>query len=326
MMAETVQLDILANPTDWVGYFDLIEVWRSLIGESGPYEEVTAEDWRAARIPVDGGDRPATPVTGPSAVLVGKTLVFEVDDETLTITLTGVDPLTMATVATQVTGQSGGKLPAYVDAVGQVVVESADTGTVSKLTLIGGTATGDLGLVAGTVGYGRDARIQLVQDQSVYRFIDQQSTDDAFYRTRFRNRLTGAVSDYSEPFGGTQISGLLDESLVSGKLDLVDLQGRPLAFREVRIHGNFNGVLVEGKLMAGNDLVLRTDIDGHVEVVLVRGQKIAVAVIGTDLVRDITVPTDPTVLSFNLLDPALAGPDIFKVQVPELVYAERRTL
>jgi len=78
--------------------------------------------------------------------------------------------------------------------------------------------------------------------------------------------------------------------------------------------------------MAGTDLVGTTDRDGHVEFMLVRGQSISVAVVGTDLIRTFTVPVDLTVLSFQLLDPTLSSNDVFRVQVPTLVYAERRTL
>jgi len=328
--AEVIQLDILAKSQDFAGFFDQLEIWRSFTSEMGPFEELTADSWTPARLPKDGGDRPVVPVTGPSAVLVGKTLVFvAMDLDTIAVTFTGVDPLTRATAASQIESQSGGKLSSYVDAVGQLIVETPQTGTAATVQCTGGTTAGELGLATEepqSIGYGRDARLQLRTNTELYQFSDQRGAPDAFYRTRYRNRLTQATSDFSQPFGATQVSGLSDTSLVIGQLDLVDLQGRPLVSRQVRIHTNFNGVLIEGKLMAGGDLVKVTDVNGHVEFMLVRGQRVSVAVLGTDLMRDITVPIDPSVTSFNLLDPSLAGPDIFKVQVPDLVYAERRSL
>jgi hypothetical protein len=60
-----------------------------------------------------------------------------------------------------------------------------------------------------------------------------------------------------------------------------------------------------------------------VEFILPRGQKVTVAVAGTSLVRTITVPDRE---SFNLFDPDIADDDVFKVQVPLLVMAERRSL
>jgi hypothetical protein len=59
---------------------------------------------------------------------------------------------------------------------------------------------------------------------------------------------------------------------------------------------------------------------------LVRGTKITVAIAGTDIVRDIDVPTDAAVSSFNLLDPTKGTNDAFKVQVPVFEYAARRSL
>lgn len=327
---EVVSLNVRAKSQDFAGFFDVLEVWRSFGGEQGPFTEVTADQWMPARLPLTGGDRPASPVTGASIALVGKTIVFLVNDlDTVTITFTGTDPLTKAEAASQIETQSTGKLVAYVDSTGQVVVETPGTGTGALLQCTGGTAAGDLGIDTTTpsnTAYGRDARIQLRTNTEQYRFTDQRGKTDAYYRIRYRNRLNAATSDFSQPFGAGQVSTLADSSLVLGQLDLVDLQGRPLAYRQVRIHTNFNGVLVEGKLMAGGDLIGNTDLNGHVEFMLARGQKISVAVIGTDLVRDITVPTDTAVLAFNLLDPTLSTNDIFRVQVPELVYAERRTL
>jgi len=328
--AEVIQLDILAKSQDFAGFFDQLEIWRSFGSDMGPFAELTADSWMAARLPLTGGDRPAVAVVGASAALVGKTLVFLIQDkDTVAITFTGTDPLTRATAASQIESQSGGKLVTYVDTLGQLVVETPDTGTNALLQCTGGTAAGDLSISVETpdnTAYGRDARMQLRTNTEVYRFTDQRGKSDAFYRTRYRNRTTQATSDFSQSFGTGQVSGLTDASLVLGQLDLVDMQGRPISGRQVRIHTNFNGVLVEGKLMAGTDLVGTTDRDGHVEFMLVRGQSISVAVVGTDLIRTFTVPVDLTVLSFQLLDPTLSTNDVFRVQVPTLVYAERRTL
>lgn len=324
---EEIRLDIIAKSSDFAGFFDLLEIWRSFDSSAGPYSEITADEWKPARLPAGAGDIPVTPVTGPFAVIVGKTLVFLLDDtDTIVITFTGTDPLTRAAAASQIIAQSGARLDSYVDATGVLVVQTTQPGTGALLELTGGDAAGELGLALGSRAYGRDARIPLANDQELYTFVDQRGESTAFYKTRYRNRTTNATSDFSQPFGGGQVSALSDTSLVIGIADLVDVRGRPLAFREIRIHTDFNGILVDGRVMAGGDIVVKTDVNGHVEVPLVRGQSIAVGIAGTDLVRDITVPTDPAVVTFNLMDPALAGPDIFKVQVPDIIYAERRTL
>ena len=100
-----------------------------------------------------------------------------------------------------------------------------------------------------------------------------------------------------------------------------------MANAEVRINSIFDGILVEGKALAGGDQIKLTDNSGLVEFTLIRGTKVSVAIIGTDVVREITVPTTTTIKTFNLLDPDIStGDDIFKVQVPDIIVAERRSL
>jgi hypothetical protein len=111
-----------------------------------------------------------------------------------------------------------------------------------------------------------------------------------------------------------------------GYVDLTDMDGAPLEAREVRLYSRFNGQLSNGRVVAGYSKNALTDANGHVEFILVRGLPLTAAIAGTNLVRDLVVPEDPTVTSFNLLDPALGKNDVFKVQVPNIPYATRRSL
>ncbi len=322
---EVVKLVITLDAEDFVGVFDQLEVWRSLLGSAGPYVEITAPDWRGARLPSYGGDPPASPVAGAPQALSGKSLTFLVNDEAeVTVNLSGVDPIAPSSAATQIADT--GLLQSWVDSTGQLVVQTPQPGTGAELQLTGGDAAGALGLDVGSIAFGKDPRVALQNTQERYVFLDRRGIAGAFYRTRLRNRLTGETGEFSQAFGSSQAVAVDDDLLVTGSLDLVDVQGRPLANREVKIHTEFNGILVGGRLMAGTSITLTTDTAGHLDAVLVRGQKVTVAVLGTDLVRDIVVPTDPAVTKFSLFDPTLAGPDIFQVQVPDLVYAERRSL
>jgi hypothetical protein len=321
---EVVKLVVTLDAEDFVGVFDQLEIWRSLLGAAGPFEEITAVDWRGARLPTDGGDPPASPVTGAPQALSGKSLTFLVnEDVAVTVDITGVDPIAPSSVATQIAAAG---LQSWVDSTGQLVVQTSQPGTGAELELTGGDAAGALGLTIGATSFGKDPRIALQTTQERYVFLDRRGTPSAFYRTRLHNRLTGETGDFSQAFGGSLAVAVDDELLVTGSLDLVDVQGRPIANREVKVHTEFNGILVGGRLMAGTSITLTTDTAGHLDVVLVRGQKVTVAVLGTDLVRDVVVPSDPAVTKFSLFDPTLAGPDIFRVQVPDLVYAERRSL
>lgn len=326
---EVVNLDILVKNEDFLGYFDLIEVWRSRSNASGPYEELTADAWKPARIPWAGGDMPSTPVTGPLVNISGEILQFQLKEkDTVTILFTGVDPLTYTQVATQIAGQSSGRLRSYVDGNAQLVVETLEPGTGAALRVLVSDAASFLALPLqepDSLAFGRDARIQLVQDLGTYRFSDISGSTTYFYKTRFRNRSTSAVSEFSLPFGVAQSLGISPANLVCGYLNLVTLDGKPLVGREVSLVSAFSGESVEDRVLAGNALVRATDSEGHVEFTLVRGQKYSLAIAGLNLSKEVVAPTDPAVTSFKLVCPNVGTQDdYFRVRVPEVDVMERR--
>lgn len=328
---EIVQLQILVKQEDWKGLFDQIEVWRSRSSINGPYEEFTNSRWAAARIPKLAKDEPATPVTGRSVVIVGLTLQLRVNEQDdLVITFTGADPLTYSDAASQITAQGKTKVRSYVDEDGLLVIETTEPGTGAVLRIVGGEAAPLLGLSIDepdSLAFGRDARISLRDGVESYLFTDVRGSDAYFYKTRFRNKTTQGVSELSQPFSSGQALGLTSASIACGTLCLVGLDGKPLNNIEVSVYNAFRGDLVEGKLVSESSQRKITDSNGRVEFFLVRGTKLTVAISGTSIVRDIVVPTDPSVLIFPLLgaDPG-TGDDHWKVQVPDLVYAERRSL
>ena len=326
--SEVIQLEILVKDSDYVGFFNSLEIWRSLGIAAGPYEELTADSWGPALMPKDALDKPASPVTGPSFVLVGETLELRVNEkDDILVVFSGTDPLTLSDIAAQITSQGQMKVSAYVDVVGGLVLSTLDAGTGAVLELTGGSAAPLLGLPdTSPAYYGHDARLTLVEGINSYQFSDLRGSSAYFYKTRFRNKLTGAVSEFSQAFGATAALGVTAPNLACGELRLVQLDGKVLRNQEVRVHSQFNGTIVEGMHLAGGDVIKLTDDDGYVSFTLVRGQRVAVAIIGTNLVRDILVPTDPTIQVFNLLDPNIASEDVFKVSVPDLIYAEQRTL
>lgn len=329
--SEMVQLQILVKEEDWLNLFDQIEVWRSRDTLNGPYEELTAARWLRARIPKTAKDKPSSPVTGPSVVIAGETLQFKVNEQTdYVIAISGVDPISYADIATQIISQGATKLDSYVDTDGVLVVETTEPGTGAILRVVESDGAAIVGLPTEepeSLAYGRDARITLKRDVEEYLFTDIRGASTYWYKTRFRNRLSQAVSEFSQPFSVGQALGISRSNIVCGQLDLVNLDGTPLAYREVSIYGAYQGELVEDKLVAGPAQVRLTDSNGHVEFLLVRGTACTVAIAGTNIVRDIVVPTDTSVSVFGLLDPeASPTDDVFVVQRPDIVYAERRSL
>jgi hypothetical protein len=251
--------------------------------------------------------------------LVNRTLVVD-------IAFAGIDPISFGAAASQIVAQGLGLLGAYVATDGTFVVTGAGGGLESLLQLVSGDAAPQLGLVVGSEAAGKEAWLHLVPGQSEYRFTDPFGDSRFFYKTRFRNSSTNAVSAFSQVFTSASRLGISPSSLITGQVSLVQVNGKPLAFQEVRIHTEFNGTTVGGKVLAGGDVVRCTDVNGYVEFLLLRGQLLTVSLPGTDLYRQITVPTDPSLTTFNLMDPSIAGEDVFKVAVPNLVYAERRSL
>jgi hypothetical protein len=328
---QIVQLQIVLSDTDFAGLFDQLEVWRSRDTSSGPYEELTADSWTAARIPKDAGDQPASPVTGASAVLVGVELALKLDEkDDLSIVFTGSNPLTYAQAATQITDQSLGKLRSYVDADGVLVIETTEAGTGAALRILESDAAPLLGLPLDepeSLAFGHDARLSLKSGTASYTFTDRHGSSDYFYKTRFRSRTAQGFSEFSQPFHLGKAPGVSASNTACGQLQLVGQDGQPLGNVEVTVSNSFKGDLVEGRLVAGGSLRRLTDANGQVEFFLVRGLRATVAISGTSIVRDIVVPTDPNILVFPLLG-AKVSPvdDVFKVQVPDLVYAERRSL
>jgi hypothetical protein len=325
---EIVQLHLMVSDDDWVGTFDKVEVARSRTLSSGPYESMTAEVWTSARMPKNGGDAPANPVTGPTVVISGTALQLRLNEkDDVTIVFTGTDPLTLAAVAAQIQTGSAQRITAWVDKDSKLVFQTTEPGTGAALRVVGGDAAGVLGLTTvepDCLTFGKDAHLQLVQGVERYTFTDLRGSSDYFYRTRYR--IGDGVSEWSQPTSSGQAVGISTDNLVKGTIQMVRMDGRPLVGALLRIFNRYKTQLVEKKLVAGPGLNGISDKNGLVEFFLVRGTKITVAIDGTDIVRHIDVPTDSTVTVFNLLDPSLSYDDAFTVQVPRIIAAERRSI
>jgi hypothetical protein len=326
---QVLQLELFASPGDWSGEFDRLEVWRSRLSSAGPYHALTSNGWVPARVPA-GALSKASLASGAYANLVDKRLVLLVNEKVpVTVTFTGSDPFTFASAAAFIEAHSQGLLRSYLNLDGQVVIETFEPGLKAILRIVGGDAAPLLKLPTSepdSVGFGRDPAIALVEGESRYLFTDPNADKSYFYRTRFLNTLDGRTSEFSAPFNASGVTALPFEALVRGTVDLVGPDGIAVANREILVFARFQGQILAEKTVAGGALRKRTDCDGHAEFLLPRGLAITVAVAGTDLVRDILVPTEPTLDSFNLLDPARGANDVFTVQRPPLEYAVRRSI
>jgi hypothetical protein len=326
---EDLQLGLFVDGAAWVNLFDSIEIWRSRETAQGPYVPLTGNGWEPATLPKGAPPAPSSPATGPLVTLVGLQLLLLVNEETaITITFTGSNPLTYAQVASQIIAQGLQLVTAYVVS-NLLVIQTIQPGAIAILRVTGGDAAGVLGfstIEPASVAFGLDARIPLQAGVTGYTFTDHNGSPHYFYKTRYYNQLTQTVSDFSIPFSGALVSSLASSDLVRATIDLVDSSGVALPNRAILLHPNFRGARVEGYTMVDNEVRALTDSNGHVEFQLVRGQSFTVAISGTDIVRDFITPTDPTIITFDMLDPCLSKNDAFNVAVPNLDYAVRRHL
>jgi hypothetical protein len=328
----TIATSILAKLTFrfeedlWDGLYDRVEVWRSRLTDSGPWEEVTGAAATYAQL-IAGG-----PTAAPQmAPIVGRSLELSIGaaETEVVVTFTGVDPLTPAQIATQIAAANPAILTAVDLGDGTVAIRTVDTGADAVLRCIGGEAVPTLGLVTtepGSIDFGHDPRITLISGTERYTFIDPNGSETFFYRTRFRNSISNAVSEYSLPLSARTNSALEATDLVLAYARLVDGLGRPMVNRKILIQYSNQYLTVSGKtVLAGADEA-ETDETGYVDFPIVRGLRFTMAVAGTQMARDLTAPTDPSVEDFDMFDPALGTDDVWKVQQPNLDFAVRRTL
>ena len=177
-----------------------------------------------------------------------------------------------------------------------------------------------------SVSQGRDPRPVLVAGAGVYTVEDGFGSRNYHYRTRFINGTTGETSDFSISFAAEPNVGVGFSNTIVGYAELAGLDGRSMSNVDVHVYSDVDGAVVGGKLIAGSAAIRSTDENGRVEFLLVRGKRLTVSVQGTALARTITVPTDPALSTFDLSDPAIGSTDVFRVSVPEIITAERRTL
>lgn len=324
-----VDITVFVQDSDWSGLYNKLQVFRSTQGEAGPYEELTDDVWSPPRLPQDGGDPPNPSVTGGLVNIVGKELQLLINYDTLIVTFTGSDPLTLTQVASQIATQSTGRLTSYVASDGRLIIENVWPGLMSRLEVLESDGATILNLPVGESARGRDPRFSLVPGQQYYALRDYFGSSDFFYRSRFYNTVTGAQSDPSTAVGADPAQSINAgiDNVVIGYVNLLRSTGKPHVGAEVRVYNEFSGLTPIAAVVTGGDLIEFTDESGHAEFSLIRGQKVTVSVQGTPLVRSVTVPTDPSVKLVDLLlDPSIGDPDVFKAMVPDLIVAERRTL
>lgn len=326
---QLVQLLIRTLPRDWEGVYQQLEVHRSTTLSAGPYEAMTGETTMPAVVPE--GAVEGTPSAERSFSLDGLELELEIDGAPFSYTFEGPNPVLLSDVVSQLQAAGTTIYTAFSTDEGEIALATVNKGSSSSLKVIGGDAAAILGLPLDSpdnFSRGRGAHLLLIPDQQEYKFSDFFGARDYWYKTRYRDVFSGAVSDFSVPFSARSAGvGLPGGYVVTAYLELVQADGRPLRNRLIQLYTPTPERSIEGKLVVGARQVCHTDEKGRAEFSVVRGVKYTLAIPGTDIIREIVAPEDPDITSFNLLDGQVGSEDdAFKVQIPDVVFAERRSL
>lgn len=313
---QVVQLEVRAAPEDWMGFTHL-QVFRSVVGQDGPFEELSSRWWMSAMLPEDGG----SPMAGDGLTydVGGKTLQVLVDQQVAqTVQFVGQGGLTAAQCAAQITG---GNVAAWVGTGGRLVLSSLRPGGQASLCA-SGDAAALFGFPSGQVVFGKDPRPVLSAGITTYQFRDYFGQPGYFYKTRFINDLTGATSAYSPVQQGGAGGDLAPSALAVGYLRCVNSAGKAQRNAKAIVHTEPQLSALEGRLVTATPQEKFTDERGYVEFALMRGLKVTVIVPEMGLVRSITVPDEPL---FNLLAPGIGKDDPFDVRRIAISHGERRT-
>ena len=313
-----LKFEVRVEDSDWSPLYDRLEIWRSVLGEGGPYEELSASAWKPATF---------SSVPGANLNVSGKVLSFLVNEKTpVNITFTGTDPLTPSQVASQIVAQGLGYLNASVTS-GNLLIWTIQDGGLASLRIVSSDAAPLLSLPTtepDSLKFGQDPRVVLVPGVKTYAFNDYWSEPSYFYKTRFSNSLTGARSSFSDPVSATRKLGIDPALVVTGFVQLLNSDGRPAALQEVVIYNVFNATRIAGGMVVGSPQKLLTNSDGYVEFQVLRGLVFDVGIGGTSFIRKVTAPTDPLILKFDVFDPDYGEDDNLTVQRANLPYADRK--
>lgn len=303
------------NLTNVMGLFDKIQVERSEAGVGGPYTEITGAAATAATL-LGSQSAPFT--------LNGKTLLLKADGGVeQTITFVSADPINVDDTVDFINANLTGAVA--TEEVGAVRITSSTLGTSSLLEITGGTALADLGFTSGDADNGEDPRITLQAGVDEYEYDDQSGDPGNYYRTRFYNSSTAAVSSYSDPVLG-EVGTIISVSyLILAKVDLANMDGTPIDDRRVSFYNVYvpSGLIVDDIGVVGRAIDIFTNQAGHAETMLIKGATMNVSISGTAIMRRITVPTTGT--EFNVLSEIAAADDIFQIQTPDIPAAVRRS-
>jgi hypothetical protein len=309
-----VQLSIpVGNVVSLLGLgYTTIEIHQS-VDEGNSYQEITA-----------GSVEPAELVSAEASTTFrvgGRMLKLQVDGgvEKIIEFSSLIDNWT----PTQVKNRINEIVPGLATNDSTTVTLTSPTDGRSSSIVITYCDSEDLGWVEGDSAKGKAARLALDSDVLLYSFNDTGGASSARYKWRFSDGGENPISEFSEYVLGSAVP-LLDASRISiATGTFVSFDGLPRKTTVIVSLARQSAQSVDGVFLGdGVAKTVTTDEYGYLQMPLVRGADIIVAIEGTRFVRRFTVPDAPT---FDLLTVAADAPDEFTVQTT-LPLLTRRSL
>lgn len=283
------------------GYTKL-EIWVS-IDLANSYQEITS----STALPATLTSLPANTLYDMNG---GKLLKFSINGAPeVSVTFNGnfVRYWSPTQVATQINLSAAGVASVVNNSV---ILSSITTGRVSTLLITYNDAT-ELGFTETQMGIGLDSRVTLAGGTVIYSYIDMAGSTAYKYKWRYSANGVNPISDFSEPIYGNTVPFAVPVSI--GTATFVGIDGRPQ--KRTIIIGLDDVPFVTSGFAVGNELVqtYTADNNGFIQVPLIRGARVKIALEGTSYVREIIVPNTST---FDLLAAMSVVTDPFTIQVP----------
>lgn len=224
--------------------------------------------------------------------------------------LISFDPTLSYWSPSQVSSRINEVLPGAASAVSNFVrISSPTSGRGSSVQATYSTAS-DLGLSVGFVSIGIDQSPTLSSGNYIYNYMDVSGSVGDKYKWRFTNHGIAPISaQYGPIVGGELIPPGVAVSVATA--NFIGLDGR--AKKTSVIIAMDRPPTLNGSVATTFDrsLTYSSDDAGFLQIPLVKGSIVRVAIEGTSYIREITVPDTDT---FDLLNAMSTAPDPFTVQ------------
>ncbi len=183
----------------------------------------------------------------------------------------------------------------------------------------------DLGFTSGQLAYGTDAFITLSGGQKIYTYIDNSGIQNGLYKYQLSHNGANPVSPFSAFITPSPVSPF-SSSLVVCTATFIGIDGSPVptsAIFSLATPAPFYvppaGSVPGYGITNNKPLLVQSDDQGFLQVLLYKGLTLRVGIEGTSLVREFIVPNT----DFDLISALGTASDPFLIQAPDALLTRR---